>query len=225
MKQTLLFIFTFIVVGLQAQLSYGPENLSYEGPNDESGLVQYEVMNDTDEGVNFYWTLDRGNSPEEWKFSICDRNSCYAYGVETCPSSKPNEFMRNELFSGFQLHIKPEGVNGVADVTMKFYSIDNPNEVYLEIPFALTIGSTSTEEINVESIALYPNPSTDFFQIRNDDNVKHISLHSILGKKVFDMNHESEKAYNISDLGRGMYMVRMYDRDGDVIKVLRLSKR
>ncbi len=225
MKQTLLFIFTFLAISVQAQLSYGPDDLSYTGPNNEVGYNAFKVINDTQETVNFFWTIERGDSPNPWEFSICDNNLCYAFGVETCPSSKVNILERSAVAEGFKVQLKPNGASGVAEVVMKLYSEADPNVVYLEIPMMFNIGTTSTIDINVEDITLYPNPTSDFFQIRNDDNVKHISLHSILGKRVFDMDHQTDKAYNISDLGRGIFMVRMYDKNGDVVKVLRLSKR
>lgn len=226
MKQTLLFLFSFLVISVQAQLTYMPEVITASGePTSTDIKADFEVANNTSEAISAYWTIDRGDVPAEWEFSLCDKITCYAYGVETSPSSKPNDFGANESFPFFSLHTRPNGVSGSYTATIIFYSTVNSTEVYTEIPITITALSTSTIDIDVRDITLYPNPTSDFFQISNDDNIDYISVHSVLGKRVFETKHETDKAYNISDLNKGMYMVRMFNKNGDVIKVVRLSKR
>lgn len=227
MKKTLLIICSFLVVSLQAQLSYAPDVISVEGDINSSGIIaDFEVTNTTDQTIRAYWAIDRSSVPAEWQFSICDQITCFAYDVEASPANKVNEFSPNEVFSNYSVHVRPNGVEGVHTILVIFSASTGSNEVYVEVPITISASlMSSVADIKVEDITLYPNPTSDYFQIRNDDNIERVSLYSILGKKIFDLKHEIDKSYYISELNKGIYMVRMFNKQGDVIKVVRLSKR
>jgi hypothetical protein len=87
------------------------------------------------------------------------------------------------------------------------------------------LSSISLEDPGISSLKLYPNPTTQFFQINNDQDVTSLSVYSLIGKELLTTAHTVGNRYDVSDYRNGIYLVRLLDKDGEVLKVLRLSKR
>ena len=84
---------------------------------------------------------------------------------------------------------------------------------------------TSTNNINVSDLVIYPNPTTDFIQLKNDGSIASISIFNIAGRLENKFNHVSGMTHDVTALRTGMYLVRLEDKDGDVVKSMRLSKK
>ena len=76
----------------------------------------------------------------------------------------------------------------------------------------------------VEEIHLYPNPSSAYFTL-NIDTSK-VKIYSISGQlvKSFNTNQSKEYPFPISDLNKGMYVVKIYNENNEV-KVMKLIKK
>lgn len=81
----------------------------------------------------------------------------------------------------------------------------------------------SNQDPNQE-IRIFPNPTTDFFSVKNDDNLETIVIYNIVGKEVKRISHVAGNKYDIGFLQNGIYIVRLYDDSNKVLKVLRLNK-
>ncbi len=77
-----------------------------------------------------------------------------------------------------------------------------------------------------DDIKLFPNPAGDHFSLQNAAKVKGIEIISVIGKtvKVFGEITNFDNIY-IGDLNTGLYMVRVIDLDGKVLKTIRLQKK
>lgn len=77
-----------------------------------------------------------------------------------------------------------------------------------------------------DDIKLFPNPAGDHFSLQNTSKVKGIEIISVIGKtvKVFGEITNFDNFY-IGDLNTGLYMVRIIDLDGKVLKTIRLQKK
>jgi hypothetical protein len=87
------------------------------------------------------------------------------------------------------------------------------------------VESVLEKESNSSDIKLYPNPTSEYFQISNDESIKVISINNIIGKEVLRLESQSNAMHDISSLQKGMYIVRLLNKEGKAIKVVRLSKR
>ncbi len=228
MKANLLYILIFLFGGnLAAQnLLVEPDEINLSGlPTEEDFDVYIKLTNTTSGPLSALWTLDRQSIPDAWEFSVCDKVTCYAFGIEAAPSSKPNEFAAGESFL-CTLKIAPNGVEAVEDIRMTFFSSVDQNDIYADFPVAISVmGPSNTTGVRFDEINVYPNPTQDLFQISEDDGVAMISVHNVLGKKMYQNTHIAGRGHNVADLPRGIYMVRMFDESGKMRKVLRLSKR
>jgi len=84
--------------------------------------------------------------------------------------------------------------------------------------------SNSTHDIEASQIKIYPNPSMDFIQISNDDNVSKVAFYNIVGKNLKTSTHFIGKAHDVSSLQKGIYLIRLFDENEKVLSVLRLNK-
>ncbi len=74
-------------------------------------------------------------------------------------------------------------------------------------------------------IKVYPNPASDHFSLTIPaSELNYISINNIIGKEVRKVKANSSNFYDISDLKRGIYIVRIFNKSDELIKALRLSK-
>jgi hypothetical protein len=59
----------------------------------------------------------------------------------------------------------------------------------------------------------------------NDDAVSAISIYNIVGRLVKTIKHSSGMVHDVTALRTGMYLVRLENKSGEVIKSMRLSKK
>ena len=85
-------------------------------------------------------------------------------------------------------------------------------------------GIVTEADLDVKQVKLYPNPTTDFIQITNDDNVSKVAFYNIIGKRLNTSVHYAGKSHDVSTLQKGIYLVRLFDEDDKVISVFRLNK-
>ena len=61
--------------------------------------------------------------------------------------------------------------------------------------------------------SIYPNPTSDSFTIEMENEVKSVEIYSIQGQKVMSA---TSKNVNVSNLSKGMYLVRIEDENNAV---------
>jgi len=124
----------------------------------------------------------------------------------------------------FQIGFYPKGVPGTGKAMLRLYGDNAFTKLIKEIPVNLYAGTTSSKDISVNAIRVFPNPAADYFQISNSSQVHKIVIYNILGKEVKTLFHYNSANHDISDLKKGMYMIRLLDSKNKIIKTVRLSK-
>lgn len=77
----------------------------------------------------------------------------------------------------------------------------------------------------LSEIKIFPNPATDRFKISlPSTSVKYITINNIIGKQIRKVYASSDKYYNVEDLKKGVYIIRIFDTNEELVKALRLSK-
>lgn len=76
-----------------------------------------------------------------------------------------------------------------------------------------------------DDITIYPNPAIDYIMVTQSSKVDKVWIYNILGKKVKSYKVESpDTKYDIRDLPRGIYIVRLVNHDGDLLLTRRVNK-
>lgn len=75
-------------------------------------------------------------------------------------------------------------------------------------------------------VTVYPNPATHYFMLKDAESVHAVTVYNIMGRpvKVFKESTEHTR-FDIQDLPKGMYILRLTDVDNEVLQTLRLNKQ
>ncbi|MCZ2338502.1 MAG: T9SS type A sorting domain-containing protein, partial [Chitinophagales bacterium] len=88
----------------------------------------------------------------------------------------------------------------------------------------LTGQSSIVNDYLTEDIKVFPNPTTDYFQINNGVNVKKVIIYNMFGKEIRVANNYTNTLHDVTDLKSGMYIVKMLDDRNKVVKSIKLQK-
>lgn len=69
--------------------------------------------------------------------------------------------------------------------------------------------SLATEKFLTANYTMSPNPASTFFKINSEEKIEKISLYDALGKMI--KKYESQDQYDISDIAKGLYFVKVND--------------
>lgn len=223
----LLFLFYFHLTPAIGQLSFdeGPFDVNIT-PDVIDEKIDLNIYNNSSRDLEFWWEIDRGSCPDEWEFYLCDLNLCYTTAIQSCPCNKQN-LIAPSSDGVLMLHILANGVQGSGVINLRILSECEGETSAHDLPITFVVdNSTSTEfsELN-NNINLYPNPAFDLISLKNDINVSEIVFYNIIGKKIKTISHQKGQKHEVSDLDKGIYLVRLLNKDGDMLKVLRLTKK
>lgn len=73
-------------------------------------------------------------------------------------------------------------------------------------------------------IRVYPNPAIDYIMITENEAVSEVWIYNILGRRVKTYDVETNTKYDIRDLPRGMYIIRLVNRNSELVMTRRINK-
>ena len=81
-------------------------------------------------------------------------------------------------------------------------------------------GSKTSITLDINDIALYPNPSNGNFAINNSNKVYSIEIYSVIGQKIFGEENSTNSEITLPNSAKGTYFVRVTIDSNSVIKKL-----
>ena len=84
--------------------------------------------------------------------------------------------------------------------------------------------STTARTQNVD-LRVYPNPTTEYIKVNNNDIVGQIAVYNLAGRKIKSFNYSDGQKYYLGDLPRGMYLVQLISTNQRRLATRRLSVR
>lgn len=83
-----------------------------------------------------------------------------------------------------------------------------------------------SQKSKADLIQIFPNPTTDYIQLTNSEEVARIVIINMVGRtlRVFEAI-EDQKLYRIGDLPRGMYLVQIIGDKNKIITTKRVKKQ
>ncbi len=228
-KTLLLFVFLFSVFVINAQsITHSPDPTNLEGLESETDIHSDLVITQTlSDQLDVYWSIDRGDTPSEWEFWVCDQNLCYSSNSAHSSPNKPNTMLKNNA-NIWSVHCNPNNVTGNDTIFINLYDENTFTNLIATIPVYISSGVQGTKGLETaisESLQLFPNPTTDYFNVLLDNEVDQIAIYNIVGKKMKQEKHIIGQGHDITDLQRGLYLVRLLDTRGDMLKVIRMTKK
>lgn len=208
----------------QVTVSVDPNTFVMSGNPSQTDIVYHiYVTNTSSSEVSLYWSRRITGAPMQWLSWICDNNLCFDPSVNSCPASKPNVVAPGAVME-IQVHLNPIGTEGSAEYDVMVLD-DLGNTLAVVDGQVLISTSTAVKETNDSRLSVFPNPTTDFFQVSEAQGVAFVELFNIVGNKIKSFDATPQKQYYVGDLNDGIYLVRLLSGNKKVIKTVRLSKR
>ena len=181
-----------------------------------------QFVNTSDETKTFVWERMEDVLPKNWNSAVCDKNLCYLPQV----SSQTFTIEPRDTFDMI-IHAYNEG-NTCTDsvmISLNVYEEDQPN-LSRTATYTFYCSPTATDDIagEAETLRLYPNPTDHAFQLTSTEDISEIIVYNIVGKQIKQFDARRGSLYDVGDLQKGMYFVRLLSEDGTVEKTLRLNK-
>ncbi len=229
MEKILLSLISLLLgVSLNGQLIIESSSVLESQVNETNQSVTFTVKNIGDESVNYWWSIDE--SSYNWSFKVADQNLAHSAGTHKSPC---NDAFINVIASGAEqdivMQILPN--NNIGESTLSFNlhtQCGGKGKIVASQELEVKVnGDKSIDQDNLKTqmpLSLYPNPSTDRFKIKDDKNVKHVVILSVIGKLISKNAHKSGQSHNISGLDKGVYLVRLIDEKDKLLDVMRLTK-
>ncbi len=211
--------------GLQAQnfsLSPNPE-VTVEGLASDNLLKALStVTNTTNAPLTLRWVKYDENIPTGWDASVCDINTCYFPNITTADFTLPaGGSATMSVWFGVQ------GIDGMGDVKVAvFEPTDSMGTVQANHYFCSAF-PTSTEDLSVAELSIYPNPATTFITIPNHTSLGMVKIIDIVGRNIATINLDGaeEVDYDVSSLSKGTYMVQFVDDKSKTVHTGRFVKK
>jgi hypothetical protein len=218
--------FMLLTTGLFGQLKV--ESGAVKGKSTSERVALYfTVTNTSDQEQTFYWDLERSaQMPSDWELSVCDTNTCYDWGSESCPCDEPAKLAPGEEYT-FIVNVDPNGIEANYGVDFRLLDKCEDSKVLDSGKLTYNISNAVTSEkpkSTSSSIVIYPNPTFDTFEVTEDSAIKTIAIYNIVGKKVMSVEHRAGQLHDVTTLDEGIYLVRMLDATNEVVKVIRMTK-
>lgn len=187
------------------------------------------ISNNGATDASVHWKLNKkADFPSEWRTTVCDLNLCYDENVDLSFQNRPNTIKANTS-SIFTIKLDPNKKKASTNLSFGLYSDANHTNLLASTSSTSIVTAdvllSNSERGSADDFMIYPNPCQDYFAIRNDDGVSKISIFSIIGKEVRKENHSRNQTHDISDLPKGIYLVRLMNSGNKILKTIRVSKR
>ncbi|MEZ4985519.1 MAG: T9SS type A sorting domain-containing protein [Saprospiraceae bacterium] len=222
MKHNILLLTFLAFAGLvRAQdLTFSVSPVSVQGiPATQDEAIGHSTITNTATTTrSLTWKRTIIDIADNWMVAVCDKNQCYA----------PNTSTRNlNMTAGeegtMDVHAYPFGTEGYAIVEIKVFDQADTTQAVTNLYYFNTLPS-STSEPTVQSFKVYPNPTNGMFTIKGDKLVDAVQVFSLTGRMVRSFRYNDGQWYNVGDLPKGTYLVRLIDRSGQQLVTKLINK-
>ncbi len=93
-------------------------------------------------------------------------------------------------------------------------------------PPAPESSAPSYKETEKVSFAVYPNPAIDYINIEDETEIiSEVIIYNLVGRKMKTFRKNTTNRYDISSLHKGLYLVQLLSREGEILTTMRVNKR
>ena len=193
--------------------------------------VPITITNTGKDTAKIIWRRMTLNGPSKWTTRVCDNNLCYDEIVSSNLDPKLRINQPFKIVPGAKadliMYFLPYGNAGTGKISVQIALAAKPDSVLTTLSYEANIRSisTSTRDLQPESIQLFPNPSTDYFQLNRIDNIDHLVLYNVLGRKIREYDADNGARYRLNGLPDGIYLLALVNDRKGVVRTLRIQKR
>lgn len=193
-------------------------------------FTQTSIVNNTSDTLFLKWERTIINKPECWETSV------WSIDIQALPITDTKEFllMPNSASDELNVHAHIDGLgagspsSGEAEIVLKVSNLNNSTDTLsVHYNFSVTGGAdctTSTFDIESETLNIFPNPATDYFQLTEGQDAHYIVVYNLLGQQIKQFDFSQTQNYSINNLPDGIYILKVVDRQRRIINTTKLQK-
>ena len=228
---TLSSITSFIVQAQTFTVTPNPINIEVDlntAPNPNEIIAESIITNNTGDTLNLKWERITNDKPDCWETSV------FGVWIQSLPHIDSLTFDLNPNMEGLMnISVFTDLMGGVpnageAEVVLKITNLNNPTDTLLvEFNFTVTGDnncSTRISEIEDKLLQVYPNPMTDFFNLRGAEEIEYLMVYNIIGDQMYKYNVTPGQRYYTGELPNGVFIIKLFDGNHDAIKTIKLVK-
>lgn len=162
------------------------------------------------------WKIDSIYYPSAWELSLCD--------IETCPiitdTTGTNTFtLAGKATGELKMGYTPNGVSGTSYVRVGIVVEGTTDSViYMVYTAKITADITAIKGTSEGyGFSLYPNPASNKLNltIKDYSEIQKIAIYNVIGKEVSNFKiNENLKTIDLSSFNNGVYIVKIFDKNG-----------
>ncbi|MEN0047731.1 MAG: T9SS type A sorting domain-containing protein [Bacteroidota bacterium] len=186
------------------------------------------LQNNTNQTIKVRWERNPIELPSDWSIEIQDKNAAYPEFVDSNIDDalyinepvilKPKERVRLDVY------LTPNGKIGSAIIGIDVSLADSPEVVISSDEFHVEVRSRFRQR-QQKGTRIFPNPSDNFLNLSNMDDVDRLVVYNMVGRAVKTFEVEEGTRYEVGNLPDGIYLVGLFDKKGNILKTVRISKR
>lgn len=228
-------IVTLLSVGTLTAQTFSVSNDSLYGTADANRsefVLDIDVTNlGTTKPLSIVWKRYENVVATGWLGNqVCVFGSCYYYNIDsdtiTIGAGATEEF---------SAHFGNNNLTGSGVQRVVFYdptdSAASSKTVYFgaSITPYTSVATPMSSSSSPADIQIFPNPAKEFVIVKRPDllNISRIEVYNMLGLKVITQLADPDNANNrvdLLDLQKGVYMIRIFDKNNNVILTKSISK-
>ncbi|MEM8527717.1 MAG: T9SS type A sorting domain-containing protein [Bacteroidota bacterium] len=226
-------LFFFGMIAQKAKVSFVPINkdtvfiVDLVAAYQPLALKGY-LQNNTNQTLKVRWERNPINLPPEWSIEVQDKNAAYPEFIDSNmdDDSYINEpvILKPKERVPLDLYITPNGKAGDAIIGMDIALADAPEVVIDSDEFKVEVRSRFRQR-QQKGTRIFPNPSDNFLNLSNMEDVDRLVVYNMVGRAVKNFEVEEGARYEVGNLPDGIYLVGLFDKKGNIIKTMRISKR
>ncbi len=156
--------------------------------------------------------------------AVCDPITCWATTVNTKTFNLGVDSSGQMTVHFYNDKYEPApGVPGSGIVHVKLTNLGNLADTLTAVFTYNTL--TGTGELPLANVRLFPNPASDFFTLKNAEEVASMRLFSLDGTVVARFAANADNQYSISNLPKGNYVLSLEDKNGQLFQAVEIHKQ
>jgi hypothetical protein len=153
--------------------------------------------------------------PNSWDGMLCVHGLCYGTIREVGFTGEMTQ-IKDDTRGYARLTVNPMNTLTQGLYKVRVFDVDNPSDGDTAVWILNAV--TGIEDNYLDAISMYPNPVTNNLSIDSDGTINTISVLNLNGQLMQEINkvNSGVNTIDVSDLPRGMYLVRLTNSKGDV---------
>jgi Secretion system C-terminal sorting domain len=183
-------------------------------------VLKSTLKNTSTKTKTIVWTRVVQTITPTWTSAVCDKNACWATRVST-----ESVTLAAGEETNMDVHLYPNGVTGSAIINVVIADKDSATvSIVGRYGFNLPVATQDLKNA-FPDIQIYPNPTPQYFTIKDDQNrVFEAVVFDNSGKQLKVFKNPNNSELSIADLTAGNYFIGLFNQKNEVMKMVLLVK-